>query len=143
MPCRDDDYYSNYAEASKRADTLAVELCQVRQFVHQWTRHLVELSAASAEGESSRFQGLSKEVLPDHLLGSLRQILEKHHEHRGHDKTRALTEAVKKRDGVSNKIKQIQDLGGVPGEKILNELKSLKTMIREIEDSDPMETELY
>lgn len=139
MPCRD-DYYddprnmqrSQLSEAQrtaknlqKRNDELAAENCALRAFI------------------CSNYDSIDTSKLSDYHAGIFKKAIKDQKIHRGKDKKRAMKSISKGIDECRRRVTQIKELGGIPSDELLAEIKEYQAKLSIIKKSDPMATDLY
>ena len=117
------------SETRAQLDAVTKELCRTQEFVHRiHTQGLIqtELRQFGIQGQND-----------------LQRILRKYKEHREKDKTRATDEAKAIAGKLLSKINQINQLGGVPGDPLQLQYDDAAAYLKDIQDSDPLNTKLY
>ena len=130
MPCRSDyPETDRLSETRAQLDAVTKELCRTQAFVYRiHTEGLIQtgLRQFGIQGQND-----------------LQRILRKYKEHREKDKARAVNDAKGIAGRLLTKINQIQQLGGVAGDPLQREYDDAAAYLKDIQDSDPLDTKLY
>jgi hypothetical protein len=104
MPCRYDPGPGDYP-SQRELDELAEKACRLRAFI------LAHVDPTGLSGDDLKFY---------------HKVKDEQYKHRAADLVRAVTEAQTAQRAVADKIRQIKNLGGTPGEKIMQEERVAK-----------------
>lgn len=128
MPCRDDGWPQEERVGpitKKRLDKLTQELCDARRIIAK-LESLFDFSKLSKD---------DKQDIKKHLEGQ--------EEHRKEDKQRAVTKAKANLGKLESTMKKIKELGGECSKTMIRQHKDLMGILEEINNADPMDTDLF
>lgn len=141
MPCIDDrDYPTSYRDSykeseeinkklKKRNDELAAENCQFRALLCKFN----DLSDITIYGD----------LLTEYQLATMHKALKDQKIHRTNDKKRVIKALKKKISDCQQRVATIKELGGIPSNELVDEIKEYEKQLAEVKKSNPQETELY
>lgn len=130
MPCRSDYPETDpLSETRANLDKVTAELCRTQAFVYRMHREGLLQTGLRQFG----IQGQN----------DLQRIVRKYSEHREKDKTRAVDDAKAIAGKLLSKINQIKQLGGIAGEQLQHEYDDAAAYLKDLQDSNPLDTKLY